>query len=156
MIIILSYDDHHIIIQHKTHDICYIFGKKRTQGYQIWHLRIISASSAHHQCIISASSVHHQCIISASLVHHQRIISASSVHHQCIISASSADHQCIICASSVHHQCISALVKVHMMIIRAQFLLPARGPNSRTCVLVYIQSPKKFKLNPSVKYQNNQ
>ena len=57
-IIILSYDDPHIIIKHKTHDICYIFGKKRTQGYQIWHLHIISASSVHHQCIINASAVH--------------------------------------------------------------------------------------------------
>ena len=82
IIIISSYDDHHIIIwwssyHHTTHDICYIFEKKRTQGYQIWLL-----------CIISASSVHLPCIISVSSVHKLQIMSASSAHHKCIISAS--------------------------------------------------------------------
>ena len=62
---------HHIIIQHKTHDIFYIFGKKRTQGYQIqWHLHIMSASTVHHQYIIKVSTVQHQCINSASSAHH--------------------------------------------------------------------------------------
>ena len=59
------------IMLHKTHDIFYIFGKKRTQGYQIqWHLHIMSASTVHHQYIIKVSTVQHQCIICASSAHH--------------------------------------------------------------------------------------
>ena len=47
----------------KRPNICYIFEKRRVQGYQIWHLCIISISSVKHQRIISASSVHHrQCV----------------------------------------------------------------------------------------------
>ena len=50
------------IMLHKTHDLFYIFGKKRTQGYLIqWHQHINNASSAHQQCIIAKLSPVYCC-----------------------------------------------------------------------------------------------
>merc|ERR1712055_541711 len=74
-------------IQHMTKcqkdPTCGIFLKRGFSEPYMYHLCIVSASSAHHQRIISASSAHHQRIISVSSGHHQGIISVSLLCVHC-------------------------------------------------------------------------
>ena len=120
IIIMPSYDGHHIIILHR-HTTYVIFLKRR--GLKDFKYDI-SASSTHQQCICSALSAHHQRIICALSVHQQRINSRSLGHHQRIIISSIVHYRCIISASLL---CIHCWVEPSLLWSSLVKALSSRG-----------------------------